>query len=243
MLPNIVNVAEENGLILNPRTVHKREVFAKCPFCLGDANVSNKYKLSLNSEKNVYKCWLCKVSGGVLDLESRLTGKSFEEVREKYFGQSKRKRHYAENLTPIQLKKIGWHEFKRANYNDFLKKRDAILHDWNAYCFEEKKKHFALFMVAAHIDDPKRMNSLLEYIQNSCSETGIYLLFSNLVEQYILDFEKREEWAKQGTEIARFAWKCSISVGDKSMQGVTKYVLFSYYLSKMNSKERLRYVQ
>lgn len=213
---------------------------------MGDAN-KNTFKLSLNTEKNCFKCWLCKHnggSGGVLEFESRLTGKTFQEVREKYFGKDSKKRHYAEYLSPGQLRKIGWDEYKRNSREDFLKRRDDVLRDWNAYRYEEAVKHFALFMVSAHLPDQERLSTLLEYIQSSCEKTGIYLLFSQLATEFAKEDETRSEWAKEGVELARAAWLASLQSGDRDLKNAVKYVLFLCYFRKckVNSNEIKRAV-
>lgn len=232
-LPSIVDVAQEQGLEINPSSFNKKEVYAKCPFCLGDSNINGKFKMSLNQEYNVFKCWLCKTSGGVLEFESRLTGKSFNEVKAKYFGQSKKKRHSVEYLTPTQLRKIGWNDYKRQHREDFMKKRALVLRDWQNYEYNEKVKHFALLMVVSHIEkSDSRQTELLEYIYKSAQKTGSYLLFSKLVEEYVKEDQERAEWAKEGVEIARAAWKISLQTYDFNMDNVVKHVLFIYYLNK-----------
>jgi hypothetical protein len=227
-LPNILDVAEDNGLIINPSTFKKKEVLAKCPFCLNH----KKYHLSLNVEINCFKCWYCKASGGVLEFESRLTGNTFQSVKEKYFGKDKKKRHYAEYLSPMQLRKIGWDEYKRKHRSTFLEKKDEVLRDWNAYCYDESVKHFALFITVAHLPDQERISALLEYIQTSCEKTGIYLLFSRLTEELIKDENERSQWAKEGTNLAREAWKISLENGDAELIHVLKYVLLMHYSKK-----------
>lgn len=234
-LPNILDVAEDNGVTIHPPSLKKKEVYAKCPFCLQDSNIKKKFYLSLNVEKNIFKCWYCKIGGGVLEFESRLTGLSFQNVKEKYFGKDKKKRHYAEYLSPIQLRKIGWDEYKRKNRSNFLKQREEVLRDWNAYCHDESVKHFALFMTAAHLPDEKRASILLEYIQASCEKTGIYLLFSRLSEEYIKEEDERSKWAIEGTRLAREAWKASLNSEDKELNHVSKYVLFLYFFEKVKN--------
>ena len=87
MLPEILRVAEEYGLTFNPRYHGKKETLCKCTFCEEDAKPGkgNKFYLSLNTQDQVYKCWYCGVSGGVLDFEAKLSGLPYNEVREKYF--------------------------------------------------------------------------------------------------------------------------------------------------------------
>lgn len=240
-LPNILDVAEENGITINPSTLTKREVLAKCPFCLEDSN-KNKFYLSMNVEINCFKCWYCKASGGVLEFESQLTGIHFQKVKEKYFGKDKKKRHYAEYLSPKQLRMIGWDEYKRKNRSSFLKQRDEVLRDWKAYCHREGVKHFALFMIAAHLPNQKRADLLLEYIQKSCENTGIHLLFSQLTEEFIKEEEDRFEWAKEGTYLAREAWKTSQKSGDTELQHVSKYALLLAFLEGSDSNPKFEKV-
>lgn len=236
-LPSIVDVAHEQGIEINPRSLNKKEVYAKCPFCLGDSNINGKFKLSLNQEYNVFKCWLCKTSGGVLEFESRLTGKSFNEVKTNYFGQSKKKRHYVEYLSPIQLRKIGWNDYKRQHREEFMNKKDEVLRDWQNYEYDEMVKHFALLMVVSHIENAKeRQATLLEYVYESAKKTGIYSLFTKLIEEYTKMDDERSKWALEGVDIARAAWKTSLQTYDFEMDNVVKHVLFIYYLNKSEMK-------
>ena len=234
-LPNILDVAEDNGLTIHPPSLSKKEVYAKCPFCLQDSNINKKFYLSLNIEKNIFKCWYCSVGGGVLEFESRLTGQTFQNVKEKYFGKDKKKRHYAEYLSPIQLKKIGWDEYKRKNRSKFLNQRDDVLRDWEAYRYDESVKHFALFITAAHLPNQERTSVLLEYIQSSCEKTGIYLLFSQLIEEFTKEEHERSQWAFEGTLLAREAWKSSLTSGDMELTHVSKNVLFLYFFEKIKN--------
>ncbi|WP_280618032.1 hypothetical protein [Heyndrickxia oleronia] len=57
LLPSIINVARENNLIINERSLTKKEVLCKCPFCLMDASRPKKFYLSLNPKENIFKCW------------------------------------------------------------------------------------------------------------------------------------------------------------------------------------------
>ena len=108
---------------------------------------------SLNTQDQVYKCWYCGVSGGVLDFEGKLSGISYNEVREKYFGKRKKPVHPAESLNTHQLRLIGWAEYKRNDRYEFKRNRESVLRDWKTYEHGELVKHFALFMVVAHIEN------------------------------------------------------------------------------------------
>lgn len=76
MLPEILEVAKKHKLIINPRTLHNEEVLCKCPFCQEDSKPgkNRKYYLSLNAQSQVFKCWFCGESGGVLRFIALLEG-------------------------------------------------------------------------------------------------------------------------------------------------------------------------
>lgn len=71
---SILDAARRCGLVLNSRTLEREEVEASCPFC-GD-NGPGKYHLSLNTQKNVYRCNLCNARGNSVSLFARLEGVS-----------------------------------------------------------------------------------------------------------------------------------------------------------------------
>ena len=66
----IVDAARRCGLVLNDRTLGQTEVEASCPFC-GDHGVG-KYHLSLNTDKDVYRCNLCGEHGNSVTLYARV---------------------------------------------------------------------------------------------------------------------------------------------------------------------------
>ncbi|MCZ2260641.1 hypothetical protein [Sporosarcina sp. G11-34] len=237
MLPEILTVAEEYGITFNPRYLGKKETLCKCTFCEEDSKPGkgSKYYLSLNTQDQVYKCWYCGVSGGVLDFEAKLSGISYNKVREKYFGKRKKPVHPAESLNTHQLRLIGWAEYKRNDRYEFKMNRESVLRDWKSYEHGELVKHFALFMVVAHIENQaERQNELLQYVIQSCHKTQIYLLFNRLLAEYMKDEEERTSWAKEGTEIGRAAWKVSLSTYDFRMEKVVCNVVFLYHLLVMD---------
>ncbi|PIC69242.1 hypothetical protein CSV77_14420 [Sporosarcina sp. P16b] len=240
MLPEILKVAEEYGLTFNPRYHGKKETLCKCTFCEEDSKPGkgNKFYLSLNIQDQVYKCWYCGVSGGVLDFEAKLSGLAYNKVREKYFGKRKKPVHPAESLNGRQLRLIGWAEYKRKDRNDFKKNQESVLRDWKNYEHEGLVKHFALFMVIAHIENQAaRQNELLQYVIHSCHKTQIYLLFNRLLAEYVKDEDERAGWAKEGTVIARAAWRASLSTYDFGMDKVVYNVVFLCHLLKMDTMQ------
>jgi hypothetical protein len=237
-LPSIISVADDARLEINPKTIGKKEVYAKCPFCLGDANHKGKYKLSLNNHYNVFKCWLCGEKGGVLEFEAKITGIPYDEVRAKYFGKMKNY-HPAEMLSPMQLKQIGWDRLKRTQKDDFKAKKDKVLHDWKVFERDEKVKHFAMLLVIAHLDDNERQLELMIFLTKSCEKTGIKLLFSEIMDEFIKDVSERSEWTREAVEIARLAWLISKRDFDFEMQSVVMNVLTLFHLRNQNLNGKL----
>lgn len=66
----IVDAARRCGLVLDDRTLGRTEVEASCPFC-GDHG-PGKHHLSLNTDKDMYRCNLCGASGNSLTLYARV---------------------------------------------------------------------------------------------------------------------------------------------------------------------------
>ena len=64
--------------------------------------------------------------------------------------------------------------------------RETVLRDWKRYEYEELVKHFAMFIVIAHIEhQDERQNDLLQYVMQSCRATKINLLFNRLLAEYV----------------------------------------------------------
>ena len=74
----IVNAARRCGVAINSRTLHHREVEASCPFCHDHG--PEKYHLSLNTDKDLYRCNLCGAHGNSVTLYARLMGVSNKEA-------------------------------------------------------------------------------------------------------------------------------------------------------------------
>ena len=68
----IVDSARRCGLVLDSRTLRRREVEASCPFC-GDHG-KGKYHLSLNTATDQFRCNLCGVHGNSVTLFAQLYG-------------------------------------------------------------------------------------------------------------------------------------------------------------------------
>ena len=82
----IVDAARRCGLVLNDRTLGRTEVEASCPFC-GDHG-PGKYHMSLNTDKDVYRCNLCGEHGNSVTLYARTKRVTNREAYEDLTGGS-----------------------------------------------------------------------------------------------------------------------------------------------------------
>lgn len=228
MLPDILKIAEEYHLEIDERTRNQKEVLCKCVFCHSS---SGKYHLSLNPEKKIFKCWKCKQSGGVLQFEALLSGKPFNEVREKYFGKRNCKsKHPAYELSPEQLKQIGWHSKKRDSFHSFVKKKEEVLRDWKAYQYEELVKYYAIFLLIANYPfkelQKKKYQWYLEEIKKSKVE--------NIDKLIVSAYQEKQDtvWTRKGKKIARLAYKTCLETGDEKFINLFPNVLFAIELMK-----------
>ncbi|MDP4087443.1 MAG: hypothetical protein Q8934_23035 [Bacillota bacterium] len=223
MLPSIVNVAEENGLKINPRTLKQKEVLCKCPFCLADANDPKKYYLSLNLKENIYKCWYCKESGGVLQFESSVTGKPFQEVKEKYFGKNRKKYHPAEMLSPKQLALINWDEVKRNHFEEYKKSLQTVIADWKAHVREQRILAFAKLLIGI---ETMKYSIVIENIKKQAEDVQIPTLVEDVLSMY--SCTQWEEWALEGRIIAGVAYKTA-KQESKELENALIYVSLAFY--------------
>ncbi|MFD1362779.1 CHC2 zinc finger domain-containing protein [Lentibacillus salinarum] len=161
LLPNVLEVADQHGLQLDSKTQGKKEVRTKCPFCHADAG-KNKFYLSLNKDKNVFKCWYCKESGGVLRFISLLDGVSEQELIEKIRKKngSTYKKHPAERLTTSQLQligypKINWVKNREYDVNLYRAFREKVYREWLTYVDKQKELAYKLLFVGLSSGDLK----------------------------------------------------------------------------------------
>lgn len=229
MLPDILKVAEENGIEFDPKTFGKRETRCKCPFCMEDSNKKGKYYLSLNTEHQLYKCWFCKASGGVLDFESKVSNTPYDEVVAKYFGENRKPVHPAERLTFKQLERIGWKEFRDKKT---VRYRDAVLRDWQRYESKVLSELFAELVIISKLPVERR-NALIEYFKKRCMNSEIRDCYHRIIEEYKKPTVLKSEWAKDGLAIARVSWRlCRLNNGN-FYTNVLVQVPFVHYLYVM----------
>lgn len=153
ILPNIVDVAFEHNLTVNSKTVGKKEVLCKCPFCLEDLKPSKikRYYLSLNESKNTFKCWFCGSKGGVVKFISLLNGSPESEIIENLRKENgfNYKKHPAEKLSTSQLSMIGYPNINWVNNREFDVEiykafRDHVHQKWLSFVDQEKAVAYKL---------------------------------------------------------------------------------------------------
>lgn len=190
ILPNVLEVASRNHLEADSKTLDKKEVRFKCPFCLADSNRKGKYYLSLNEDKNVFKCWYCKESGGVLRFISLLEEKSeqdlIEEIRQK--NGSSYKKHPAERLTRHQLELIGypkidWVANRNFDYQLYKSYRERVWKDWKAYVARQKELAYKLLFVGLLNGEFKKSIEQVKEIEKEVNETFLDNLVKHLFKE------------------------------------------------------------
>ncbi|NRG44251.1 hypothetical protein HRF87_05675 [Bacillus sp. CRN 9] len=151
ILPNIVDVAREFSLEINLKTIGKKEVLSKCPFCHEDSKPSKvkRYYLSLNEDKNVFKCWFCKEFGGVVKFLSLLSGQGETQIIEQLRKENgfKYQKHPAEKLSKYQLKLIGypnvnWVKNREYDYELYKMFREQVYTSWLSFIETHKEKAY-----------------------------------------------------------------------------------------------------
>lgn len=190
LLPNILDVAKRNHLEVNQKTLNKKEIRFKCPFCHADANKKNKYYLSINEEKNVFKCWYCKENGGVLRFISLLEGKSEQELIEEIRNQkgSTYKKHPAERLTRSQLELIGypkidWIKNREFDYHLYKAFRDKVWNEWKAFVRNKKRFSYQLLFVGLISGDFKNSVEQVREIEKELNVTFLDDLLASLFQE------------------------------------------------------------
>ncbi|WP_240377215.1 CHC2 zinc finger domain-containing protein [Bacillus piscicola] len=221
-LPCIVDIAEEYGLELNTKTLNNKEVMAKCPFCHGDSGRRGKYKLSLNQVKKVFKCWICKNAGGVLQFEALLSGQSFAEVKKKYFGQRKRSYHPAEMLSPKQLSAIEWQKAKQESYDHFRNHLATVYQDWNTHCYRNKRLALAKLLVA---NATGKYNEVIGNIQKQ-EETSYVSDLTQIVLEAFSSKQWTEQWMVESLQLAVSSLRTSFDSGEMDGNNALVYLLF-----------------
>lgn len=204
MLPKIVEIASKHQLQLKKSSLKNIEVHAKCPFCLEDSkpNKRRKYYLSLNSEKDLFKCWFCKEGGGVLRFIALLEGVAENEVVSRF--RRRKIIHPAENLTMRQRRMLAhwtgslqpdWQAMKKRDREYYLRTLDMLLEDWNY--FVDSEVFWAYYQIAAGIE-LGRYSEYVDKIKQREIVIGAPLLNRALK---VWSSPKRPSWAKSSDDL------------------------------------------
>jgi hypothetical protein len=169
----------------------------KCPFCKADQGKRDKYYLSLNTKDEVFKCWVCGESGGVLKFMALLQNTSIEEVKRQLRGPSntERKLHPAEKLTPAQLKDMGmigpsWYQLRQRDYSYYRRVLDWTWEVWQEHVVEQKRDAYIFFCLAESSQGKVQV----------CQEAAksLFLSATDLIIEfaaYAVGSKKKPEWA------------------------------------------------
>lgn len=203
MLPAIMEVAMQHGLEMNVSSSHSlKDARFKCPFCRADAGRKDKFYLSLNVRDNVFRCWACDESGGVLKFIALLEHDSIEGVKRKLWGNPKIPRkplHPAERLTPAQLKAIGfrgsaWGKLKQGDAAYYQRTLNWVWQEWQVHVRDVKRHAYRRFLLALTSEE------ITAATRDCASEIGA------TPEQVLLEFTKakfsrvKPQWAKSAEE-------------------------------------------
>lgn len=154
---------------------------------MADANRRNKYYLSINEEKNVFKCWYCQESGGVLRFISLLEGKSEQELLKEILKQRGSK-HPAEWLTRRQLSLIGypkidWAKERQTNYSRYKALREEVINKWRAYVRNKKRYCYQLLFIGLVAGNLKESIEEVKEIEKELSEKFLNVLLECLFQE------------------------------------------------------------
>lgn len=228
MLPNILDVATQYGLVISEQ-IKDGQVRVSCPNRKGEQNTC-----LLNSVKNVFYCECCKTGGGVLKFECLLSGLNTQEVRGKYFSSSK-KRYGAATLTTQQLGMIGWEHLKASDVAFYRKHHKQVWQEWLEYRNERLEKMYALFLIMVHSKDKVHGAQIYEYLSDAIIASHISNLTINVfIDAYV--GEIKSEWVKEGTNTARVAFKLCSQFGDYQFRMAAMLVIFDFHLRTVEIK-------
>lgn len=175
MLPDILSIADQHALIVNNKTRHREEAECKCPFCYEDSKPQKKrrYYLSLNTKDQVFKCWFCGESGGVLRFISLLEGVAEEEVRSRF--RKRKVEHPAERLTRRQRKLIGeniepdWATMKKRDPAYYIRTMKWMWSEWSAFVHTQLEQAYFLLLLgirfgkySEYIEEIKKLEKMLD---------------------------------------------------------------------------------
>lgn len=204
MLPEILDIAKKHNLTINQNTLNKKEVQCKCPFC-GEDEMPGKQKrfyLSLNTDRQVFRCWFCGEKGGVFRFISLLEHKSENEILAEFRKNSGYRQHPAEKLTLSQLRLIGfdkkpnWGEMRKQNPVMYKNHLNWFWTEWNQFVNEERKLAYGTLFIGTITG---KYQQSVDRIKAREREIGASLLNEALK---VYSSKVRPKWAKDKERLA-----------------------------------------
>lgn len=212
ILPDLVDEAMQRGLEVDYKSLGKKEVRFTCPFCnrtTDSRGRKRKYYLSISTVHNVFKCWYCKESGGVLRFISLLDNisevEALERIKEakgikpKAGPRSKVKKHPAEFLNARQLRMIDlkpeyYKAFCDLPRNNPARKYalDIVWNKWQSFLDFKKRQAYQELLIGIKSG---RYSEAITAIQETANELRYDKLLEDVMAAYS-SVENRPEWAE-----------------------------------------------
>jgi hypothetical protein len=215
-LPNIIDEAFKRGLVVNPKTLSKKEVRFFCPFC--NVTVSHdgkrkKYHLSVSQVKNTFRCFYCGEHGGALKFIALLDGVSETEVKERLKeeqGLTDRKntkaKHPAETIPLRRLEELfrfmgeenryleGIQKYRfylKLPYSEPARKDylNYIWQEWNRYL--DHKRRWLLIGLIISIQSGYRYAEMIEEIRLASQKYG-----QDFLHEILAAYTNPPKWAE-----------------------------------------------
>ncbi|NHN35515.1 hypothetical protein [Paenibacillus agricola] len=221
MALNIIDIADQHGLIKNRGSRSSRpsaEVLYKCPFCQEDSKPAKmkRFYLSLNEDKQCFKCWFCLERGGVFRFISLLEGVSEQEIAVRYSNPNKKILHPAEKLTRTQKRLMGmerepnWDAMKKRDQEYYLRTLDLVWKEWERFVESQRTDSYFYLLIGIH---SMKYQEYIEAIARREKELGV-----SIVKEILEAFSQTDkpDWAaKQDYFFSSYTSKSS-EIGDSS---------------------------
>jgi len=165
ILPDIVEYALSKNLNVRRDSLSEKQTFFVCPWC-GDTLSKGKFKLTLNREKGLFRCFICHLNGGTLDFITTLEKKSREVVlkelresagiNETNYQRNRARKHPAERLYTTQLKLIGFDSwpssFQQLEPGHRKQSLDWVWSVWKGFLRKKQREALGHLMYGIKVD-------------------------------------------------------------------------------------------
>ena len=227
---SLVDWAYKTGLN-SGRVSKKEEHLFECPFCNdGSGHSKKKYKLSINANKNVFKCWRCGRSGGALDFITTVDRVSRTEAVKIVYGtrdvringsnSADNYEHPAKKLSAKQLRLIGFESLPgyAASFREYKHELDIIEKYWQRFVADEKKLVCVALLLPELCNDTKR----LFLNEAACNlEVTSKQLFEEIRAVFKLAYADRPEWIRDAQSLTVF---CRNAAAEEYKEGRLLYL-------------------